>query len=533
MKGGRSSQHTQPVAAQATPGIGAGLAAGTAAGPTGQLPSHLRLLVDPGVQRLDGTGDRTVLLGGSPLRLMRLDARAMAVFDQLATGVVLGDVTGASKRAVAGLARRLLNGGMAQPDWSASVPADPQTRRYTAADVTVVVPVKDRPEQLARLLASALPPGPVIIVDDGSTTAIEPPSALSITSSPGLSSPASAVPAHPRVEVIRHDRPVGPGAARNAGLAKATSPLVAFVDSDIVLPDDWLDALLPHFDDPAVALVAPRVAPLVPDGSALTRYESVRSSLDLGPDPARVAQRTRVAYVPAAVLVVRRDAFDGFHEGMATGEDVDAVWRLVARGWTARYEPKSEVRHDHRTRLVDFLRRRAAYGSSAAPLALRHRHDVVPLAVSGWSAVAWGLVATQTPLGLAGAAAVVGTTTALLPAKLTTLAVPNPVAARLARRGHLGAGRQIASAVMRTWLPIAIPIAIRSKRGRRALFAAAVVPALLEWRERRPPIDALRWTLLRCADDAAYCVGVWQGAAEHRTLAPLVPDLTSWPRTRE
>lgn len=525
MTGGRSPQHTQPVAGQATPAA----APGTAGGPTGQLPAHLRLRIDPGIQRLDGTGDRTVLLGGSPLRLMRLDARAMAVFDQLSAGTPLGEVTGASKRAVAGLARRLLNGGMAQPDWTASAPPDPQTRRYTAAEVTMVVPVKDRPDQLARLLASAISPGPVIVIDDGSCVPIN---ARSITPA-DTGTTLFETPGGSRFEVIRHERAQGPGAARNAGLARATTPLVAFVDSDIVLPEGWLDMLLPHFDDPAVALVAPRIAPLVPDGSALTRYESVRSSLDLGPNPARVAQRTRVAYVPAAVLVVRRDAFDGFHEGMPTGEDVDAVWRLVARGWTARYEPTSEVRHDHRTRLVDFVRRRAAYGSSAAPLALRHRHDVVPLAVSGWSALAWGLVATQTPLGLAGAAAAVGTTTALLPAKLTTLAAPKPVAVRLGLRGHLGAGRQIASAVMRTWLPIAIPMALRSKRARRALFAVAVIPALLEWRERRPPVDPLRWTLLRCADDAAYCMGVWQGAIEHRTIAPLVPDLTSWPRTRE
>ncbi len=479
-----------------------------------ELPGHTRLRLDPSAERLAGRDCRTVIMGGSPLRLMRLDQRGIKVFDQLGSGIRLDSVTSASRRAIANLARRLLDGGLAHPDWSSEPDAVSPTPsgRFTAADVTVVVPVKDRPEQLARLLAS-VGPGPVIVVDDGSAV------------------PVGHLPAN--VEVVRHNQSRGPGAARNTGFAHATTALVAFADSDVVLPGGWLDALLPHFDDPAVGLVAPRIAPLVSDGSVLTRYEAARSSLDLGPLPARVAPRTRVGYVPAAVLLVRREAFDGFLEAMPVGEDVDAVWRLIARHWTARYEPASTVQHDHRTRFVDFLRRRAEYGSSAAPLALRHRHDVTPLAVSGWSAFAWGLLATQTPLGIAGAPLVAGVTTAMLPGKLKSLAEPNHVAVRLGLRGHLGAGRQIASAIMRAYLPMAVPLAVGSRRARRALLAAAVVPALLEWHERRPPIDAPRWVLLRCADDAAYCVGVWIGAIEHRTIAPLVPDFTSWPRTRK
>ena len=136
------------------------------------------------------------------------------------------------------------------------------------------------------------------------------------------------------------------------------------------------------------------------------------------------------------------------------------------------------------------------------------------------------------PVGLAAAGAVAGTTAALLPAKLPMLADARPTAIMLAARGHLGAGRQIASAILRTWWPLALPLAFGSRRARRALLAAAIVPQLLEWRERRPPIDPIRFTLLRVAEDAAYCVGVWQGCVEHRTIAPLVPDLTSWPRQR-
>ena len=60
------------------------------------------------------------------------------------------------------------------------------------------------------------------------------------------------------------------------------------------------------------------------------------------PGPARrrsCARAGRVAYVPAACLVVRRAALgEGFDESLRVGEDVDLVWRLDAAGWLVRYD---------------------------------------------------------------------------------------------------------------------------------------------------------------------------------------------------
>ena len=58
----------------------------------------------------------------------------------------------------------------------------------------------------------------------------------------------------------------------NAGGAKlVTTPLVAFLDSDTCPRQGWLDALLPHFQDPRVALVAPRIVAARHDGR-LSQY---------------------------------------------------------------------------------------------------------------------------------------------------------------------------------------------------------------------------------------------------------------------
>ncbi len=151
---------------------------------------------------------------------------------------------------------------------------------------------------------------------------------------------------------LRHNS--GPAAARNAGARAAETPIVAFVDTDVDLAPGWLDGLLWHFDDPRVGFVAPRVAsgPAVDGGDRhVARYEQRHSPLDLGAEPARIVAGTRVSYVPAAALLVRKAALDeigGFDADLRCGEDVDAVWRLSAAGWRGRYEPTVVVHHQPR-----------------------------------------------------------------------------------------------------------------------------------------------------------------------------------------
>src|SRR5262249_56874482 len=94
-----------------------------------------------------------------------------------------------------------------------------------------------------------------------------------------------------------------------------------------------------------------------------------------------------VPYGRGAALLVRGAAAGrGFAEDMPVGEDVDFVWRLAAAGWHVRYEPRAAVGHQHRVRLGDWLRRRRDYGTSAAPLGLRHPGTVPACALCGGAA---------------------------------------------------------------------------------------------------------------------------------------------------
>ena len=245
-----------------------------------------------------------------------------------------------------GLVDRLVDAGAIHPHHVASP--------YGTGDVTVVVPAFVLGESaLAEIVRLCPGVAAVIAIDDAS----EPP-----------------VHAVDGARVLRLRTNAGPAVARNAGLGAVTTPLVAFVDTDVRLQPGWLDLLLPHFADRRVGLVAPRVAS-APGAGPVAGYERGNSPLDLGPEPGRIAPGTRLSYVPAAAIVVRTDALraiGGFDRSLRFGEDVDAVWRLIEAGWRCRYEPAVVVHHRPRGSWRGLIAQRISYGSSAAPLAKRH-----------------------------------------------------------------------------------------------------------------------------------------------------------------
>ena len=468
------------------------------------VPAGMCLRPDPGTRLL---ADGAVLAGGSPVRVLRMTAAGARHVAGWWSGTPVPD----NPRARV-LARRLLDTGIAHPAGYAGAGPGPQ-------DVTVVIPVRDRHGELARCLAGLARAPRVIVVDDASRD----PAAIA-----RIGDEAGA-------RVLRRPVNGGPGAARNTGLAAADTPLVAFLDSDCVPSPGWLDVLLPYFADPAVGAAAPRIVPHERGRTWLARYEGASSTLDMGAHASIVRPGSRVPYVPGAALVVRKAAAGtGFAEDMRVGEDVDFVWRLAAAGWTVRYEPAAAMPHQHRVRLGAWFARRKDYGTSAAVLELRHPGAVRPLYLSGWTALAWLAAAAGWP---AAGAALTGTGIALLARRLARLTGedwPRPaartawqLATRLAGGGTLAAGRPLGSAISRTWWPLALPAAVAVRRLRLPLAALVLAPPLLDWLDRRPPLDPARYVAARLLDDVGYSLGVWQGCAGRRTIRPLLPRLGS------
>jgi mycofactocin glycosyltransferase len=403
------------------------------------------IVLDAGVRRYRGGR----VLVGREGRILRLSPAGVDALDAL-----LG---GARTPAARALGRRLVEAGLAHP----------RPAPVGEVDVTVVVPVRDRAAELDRCLAAI--EHPAIVVDDGSRD----PAAI------------AAVAARHGARLLRRSVAGGPAAARNHALAHVDSALVAFVDSDCVVARGWVRALAGHFDDPRVAAAAPRVRD---------------RALDMGAREADVAPGTRVSYVPSAALVVRRAALGaGFDERLRYGEDVDLVWRLRDRGWRIRYDPRVEVAHGVGSRRRGggggprgggvhrdgartggarrgLIVRRFRYGTSAAPLALRHPGRLAPVVISPAPAAILALLLARRPRT---AAAILAVQSLVIGRGLHRVGAPLHLAPVFAVRGLAGTARG----------PLRNP---------------------------------------------AYLAGVVAGAVRHRTLAPLTPRWrSSWPLPRQ
>ena len=229
--------------------------------------------------------------------------------------------------------------------------------------VSVVIPVKDRAEELRRCLASlARLDYPqeklqVIVVDDGSSD-----SSAAVAQESGAQVVASGGTGR------------GPAAARNVGARAAQGEILAFIDSDCTASPEWLRELLPAFNDPKIAAVGGMVDGMC-TASAVDRYEAVMSSLSLGSRERNGSGGDDTFYLPSCNLLVRRNAFlgvGGFDDTMHVGEDVDLTWRLRDAGWTIAYLPAGSICHEHRSTLRSFMSRRFDYGTSEGMLQLLH-----------------------------------------------------------------------------------------------------------------------------------------------------------------
>lgn len=444
------------------------------------------------------------MLGGSPTRLLRLAPTAQ---DMLTGGrLEVRDAMSAQ------LARTLLDATVAHP----RPPSGPSHR-----DVTVVIPVRDNISGLHRVIA-ALRGLRVIVVDDASAIPIE---------------QSEFAGKHCDVRVLRQTRSNGPAAARNTGLAVCETDFVAFLDSDVVPKRGWLEALLGHFCDPAVALVAPRIVGLYNSDNVVARYEAVRSSLDLGVREAPVLPYGTVSYVPSAAIICRRSALvavGGFDETMKCGEDVDLCWRFVEAGARLRYEPIALVAHDHPTDLREWFTRKAFYGSSAAPLALRHPGKTAPLVVSGWTLMVWLLLGKGSSVGYLSSLAVAVLTGSRIARSLSAVDTEPKEVAVVAAHGLWSSALQLCSAICRHYWPISLIAALLFRRARQAVLLAAVIDGVVDWATRRgnadddtKPVGLLTHILLKRLDDIAYGTGLWSGVVRERHMGALKPQLRS------
>lgn len=292
------------------------------------------------------------LMSKTPLRALRLNRSLADLVGRGAGGAVItaseAEQSVMEQLATKGFAERVRSA----PEQPAELP-----------EVSVVIPVMNRSDELRRCLASLSRINypqeklQIIVVDDGSTD-----------DSPLVARQCGAL------LVSSGGTGTGPAAARNVGAAMAKGEILAFIDSDCSAQEGWLSDLIPAFCNPAVAAVGGQVDGMCTE-SAVDRYEAVMSSLSISSREQVGSSGTDTFYLPSCNLLVRRSAFrsaGGFKDSMHVGEDVDLTWRLRDRGWTICYLPAGNVLHEHRSTIRSFMSRRFDYGTSEGMLQILH-----------------------------------------------------------------------------------------------------------------------------------------------------------------
>ena len=152
--------------------------------------------------------------------------------------------------------------------------------------------------------------------------------------------------------------------------------------------------------------------------------------------------------------------------------------------------------------------------------------------ISGWTLVAWILLAMGSGIGYL-ASMVVATITGRRIAKLAEH--------RRDRTQGSGGGRRARPVVrgaatgvrdLRHYWPIAMIAALLSRRCRQVVLVAAVVDGVVDWITRNgngdddtKPVGLLSYILLKRLDDIAYGTGLWTGVVRERHVGALKPQI--------
>jgi glycosyltransferase involved in cell wall biosynthesis len=266
----------------------------------------------------------------------------------------------------------------------ARIAAEEQVRQPPVFSASIVICTRDRPEELQRCLASlpqqTYPPREIIVVDNASRD-----------------QRTRAIALAAGVIYVREDRP-GLDIARNTGARRATSEIVAYTDDDVLLHGRWLERLVAAFDNPQIAAVTGLVLPAELATEAQFHFETYwgfgqgyhRQDFDA----ARFAAHVNGAF-PAweigagASMAFRHEIFDQvgyFDERLDVGQagcsgDSEFWYRLLAKGYSCRYEPSSVAFHFHR-RTMEGLSRQIFYYMRGHAAALLVQHERTGIATN-------------------------------------------------------------------------------------------------------------------------------------------------------
>ena len=228
---------------------------------------------------------------------------------------------------------------------------------------SIIIPVYNRPDEVDELLQSlceqTVKDFEVIIVEDGSINPCK----------DVCSKYAGILSLHYYAKENS-----GPGQSRNYGAERANGKYVIILDSDVVLPSGYLQAIEEELaQQPCEAFGGPDAAH--PDFTPVQKAISYSMTSFFTTGGIRGGKAKLDKFYPRSYnMGIRHDVYlelGGFSK-MRFGEDIDFSYRIVEAGYKPRLFPEAWVWHKRRTDFKKFFRQ--VYNSGIARINLEKRH---------------------------------------------------------------------------------------------------------------------------------------------------------------
>jgi len=162
----------------------------------------------------------------------------------------------------------------------------------------------------------------------------------------------------------------GPAAARNLGIRYAVGDIIAFIDSDCIATNTWLEEIVKGYNNEKIAGIGGTIKAL-PTASKISQYCAY---IKMNERP--VIDKTGIVYLITGNASFKKDCLNligGFDEryDFPGGEDPDICYRMRKYGYIFQYNKNAVVYNKHKERLRDLLKTYFNYGKGESFLALR------------------------------------------------------------------------------------------------------------------------------------------------------------------
>lgn len=201
--------------------------------------------------------------------------------------------------------------------------------------VSVIIPVYNDPKGIADtldpLVAQIYDDLRIFVVDNGSTDDTR-------------DVIRSYTNKHPNVNLLVEDEIQGSYAARNKGIDHADGDVLAFIDADETVDDDWLKTALQAMEHQNADYLGCNVELTLPEDTLVGRYNA-RTGF-----PVKQYLETE-RYAPTCALLVRREVFENvgtFDSRLISGGDREFGKRVHEAGYEQGYADDAVVYHPAR-----------------------------------------------------------------------------------------------------------------------------------------------------------------------------------------